>query len=56
MERDAQQVQGVGVIGLGVEDATVPPDGLGQQSALVFLQAENKLVVHRDMLSKFHAV
>jgi hypothetical protein len=51
MESDAQQVQSVGVIGLGAEDATVPLDGLGQQSALVFLQAEDKLVVHSDALS-----
>ena len=56
MESDAKQVQGVSVLRLGVEDAAIPPDRLGQQSALVFLQAENKLVVHRDMLSKFHAV
>jgi hypothetical protein len=48
MERDAQQVQSVGVIGLGAEDAAVPPDGLGQQSVLVFLQTEGKLVVHAD--------
>jgi hypothetical protein len=44
-------VQGVGVVGLGAEDAAVAPDGLGQQSALVFLQAEGKLVVHGDPLS-----
>jgi hypothetical protein len=55
MESDAKQVQGVGVVGLGAEDAAVPPDGLGQQSALVFLQANGKLVVHGDMLSMFHA-
>jgi hypothetical protein len=34
------------VVGVGVEDAAVPPDGMVQQSALVFLQAEGKLVVH----------
>src|SRR5262245_61152160 len=53
--RYAKQVQGVGVVGLGAEDAAVAPDGLGQQSALVFLQADGKLVVHGDSLSKFHA-
>ena len=37
--------------GLGAEDAAVPPDGLGQQSALVLLQTEGKLVVHGDALS-----
>jgi hypothetical protein len=36
---------------LGAEDAAVAPDGLGQQSALVFLQADGKLVVHGDPLS-----
>jgi hypothetical protein len=36
---------------LGVEDAAVAPDGLGKQPALVFLQAEGKLVVHGDALS-----
>jgi hypothetical protein len=51
MESDAQQVQGVGVVGLGAEDAAVAPDGVGQQSALVFLQAEGKLIVHGDALS-----
>jgi hypothetical protein len=51
MESDAKQVQGVGVVGLGVEDAAIPPDGLGQQSALMFLQAKGKLVVHGDALS-----
>jgi hypothetical protein len=51
MQIDAQQVQGVGVVGLGAEDAAVPPDGLGQQSALVLLQANGKLVVHGDALS-----
>jgi hypothetical protein len=51
MESDAQQVQGVGVVGLGAEDAAVAPDGLGQQSALMFLQPQRKLVVHGDALS-----
>jgi hypothetical protein len=51
MEGHARQVQGVGVVGLGAEDVAVAPDGLGQQSALVFLQADGKLVVHRDALS-----
>jgi hypothetical protein len=60
MERDAQQVQGVGVVGSGAEDALVAPDGLAQQSALVFLQAKGKLVVHGDVVSilrmeSFHA-
>ncbi len=55
MESDAEQVQGVGVVGLGAEDVAVPPDGLGQQSALVFLQAERKLLVHGDALSMSHA-
>jgi hypothetical protein len=50
MESDAQQMQGVGVVGLGPEDAAVAPDGLGQQSALVLLQTEGKLVVHGDAL------
>jgi hypothetical protein len=53
MESDAKQVQGVSVVRLGVEDAAIPPDGVGQQSALVFLQAEGKLVVHGDALSIF---
>jgi hypothetical protein len=39
------------VLELGAEDAAAPPDGLGQQSALVLLQAEGKLVVHGDALS-----
>jgi hypothetical protein len=51
MESDAKQVQGVGVVGLGAEDVAVAPGGLGQQSALVFLQTEGKLVVHGDALS-----
>jgi hypothetical protein len=51
MASDAKQVQGVGVVGLGAEDAAVAPDGLGQQSAPVFLQGEGKLVVHGDALS-----
>ena len=51
MESDAQQVQGVDMVGLGGEDAAVAPDGLGQQSALVFLQAQVKLVVHVDAFS-----
>jgi hypothetical protein len=51
MQSDAQQMQGVGVVGLGVEDAAISPDGLGQQSALVFLQTEGKLVVHGNALS-----
>jgi hypothetical protein len=51
MESDAKQVQGVGVVGLGVEDTAIPPDGVGQQSALVFLQAQVKLVVHVDAFS-----
>jgi hypothetical protein len=51
MESDAKQVQGVGVVGLGVEDAAVAPDGLGKQPALVFPQAEGKLVVHGEALS-----
>jgi hypothetical protein len=53
MESDAKQVQGVSVLRLGVEDAAIPPDRLGQQSALVFLQAEGQLVVHGDALSIF---
>jgi hypothetical protein len=36
---------------LGGEDAAIPADSLAQQSALVFLQAEDKLVVHGDALS-----
>jgi hypothetical protein len=51
MERNAQQVQGVGVVGLGVEDVAIAPDCVVQQSALVFLQAEGKLVVHGDAVS-----
>jgi hypothetical protein len=51
VESDAQQVQGVGVVGLGAEHAAVPPDSLGQQAALVFPQANGKLVVHGDVLS-----
>jgi hypothetical protein len=51
MQGDAQQVQGVGVVGLGAEDVAVSPGRLVQQSALVFLQAEGKLVVHGDALS-----
>jgi hypothetical protein len=54
VESDAQQVQGVGVVGLGAEDAAVAPDGLDQQSALVFLEAEGKLVVHGDALSNLN--
>jgi hypothetical protein len=30
MECDAKQVQGIGVVGSGAEDAAIPPDGLGQ--------------------------
>ena len=36
---------------MGAEDAAIPADSLAQQSALVFLQAEDKLVVHGDALS-----
>jgi hypothetical protein len=51
MGDNAKHVQGFGVLGLGAADAAIPPDGVGQQSALVFLQAEGKLVVHDDVLS-----
>jgi hypothetical protein len=51
MQGDAKQVQRVGVIGLGVQDVAVLPGRLGQEAALVLLQAEDKLVVHGDALS-----
>jgi hypothetical protein len=50
MGDNAQQVQGVGVVGLGVEDIAVQPGCLGQAPALVLLQAEGKVVVHGDAL------
>jgi hypothetical protein len=50
MGDDAQQVQGVGVVGLGAEDRAVPPGCLGQEAALVLLQAEDKVVVHGSAL------
>jgi hypothetical protein len=31
---------------LGAEDSAVPPGCLGQEAALVLLQAEDKVVVH----------
>jgi hypothetical protein len=50
MQGDAQQVKCVGVVGLGPEDVAVPPGRLGQPAALVFLQAEAKVVVHGDAI------
>jgi hypothetical protein len=49
MGDDAKQVQGVGVVGLGAQDVAVQPDCLAQAPALVFLQAEGKVVVHGDV-------
>jgi hypothetical protein len=51
MQGDAEQVQGVGVFGLGPEDVTVQPGRLVEAAAAVLLQAEGKLVVHGDALS-----
>ncbi len=47
---DAKQVQGVGVVGFGAEDVAVPPGRLGQEAALLLLQAEAEVVAHGKVL------
>ena len=43
---DAEQVQGVGVLGLGCQDVAVQPGRFLEAATLVFLQAEGKFVAH----------
>jgi hypothetical protein len=43
---DAEQVQGVGVVGSGAEDVAVQPGGPVEAAAAVLLQANGKVVAH----------